>query len=146
VVEAWAGHSGYLDDAYRRYSKEQMRDFYKKAESYLFINIPKDISEIQSKFQKDVDELRQQNADLYKKLTDMSVQNLQLMNENRQIIQKLQQFEAYISEFNRLKEEIEFYKSGGVVIATLSKLSENEIKELVEMAKERMKNERSRGA
>lgn len=38
VVEAMMGHEGYLDDAYRRYSVEQLKEFYKKAESILTLS------------------------------------------------------------------------------------------------------------
>jgi integrase len=35
LVEAWAGHEGYLDAAYRRYNPTQMAEFYKQAEPAL---------------------------------------------------------------------------------------------------------------
>ena len=106
MVEAWAGHSGYLDDAYRRYSKEQMREYYKRAEPYLLINVPKDISEIQTKFQRDVDQLREQVADLTRKLTDANAINLQLLNENMQLKAKLMELETAISEIRRQIEQL----------------------------------------
>lgn len=58
---------------------------------------------------------------------------------------KLKQFESFIDEFNHMKKELEFYKSGGVVIATLSKLSPEELQELISLAK-KMKGENDRGA
>lgn len=106
VVEAWAGHAGYLDDAYRRYSKDQMREFYEKAELYLLIGVPRVIAEIQTKFQKDLEELRQQNLDLYKKLTDITVQNLQLLNENRQLKERLDKAEQKLSELEKLTQQL----------------------------------------
>jgi hypothetical protein len=30
VVEAWAGHTGYLDDAYRQYTRQQLAELYKR--------------------------------------------------------------------------------------------------------------------
>ena len=104
IVEAWAGHSGYLDDAYRRYSMDQLREYYKKAEPYLLISIPKGISEIQTKFQKDVDQLREQVADLTRKLTDANAINLQLMTENMRLKEKMAQIEAEIRELRRYVE------------------------------------------
>jgi integrase len=38
VAEAWAGHRGYLDDAYRRYTRQQLAELYRKAEPYLLIS------------------------------------------------------------------------------------------------------------
>lgn len=106
LVEAWAGHSGYLDDAYRRYSMEQHREYYKKAEPYLLIGVPRDISEIQSKFQKDVDQLRDQVADLTRKLTDANAINLQLMNENMQLRAKMAELEKAIAEIKKQVHEL----------------------------------------
>jgi hypothetical protein len=104
IVEAWAGHSGYLDDAYRRYSMDQLREYYKKAEPYLLVNVPRDISEIQTKFQKDVDLLREQVADLTRKLTDANAINLQLMTENMRLKEKMAQVEV---EFRELRKYVE---------------------------------------
>jgi len=98
VAEAWAGHSGYLDDAYRRYSMEQMRRLYKKAEPYLLVAVPKDIAEIQTTFQNELDKLREQVADLTRKLTDANAINLQLMNENMQLRSRLEDMEQRVKE------------------------------------------------
>jgi integrase len=50
IVEALMGHEGYLTDAYRRYSRKQMAEYYLKAEqhagktpsrdSHPFLNLP----------------------------------------------------------------------------------------------------------
>jgi integrase len=105
VVEAWAGHSGYLDEAYRRYSMDQLREFYKKAETYLFINIPKDISQIQTKFQKDVDEMRDRIADLTRKLTDANATTIRLMNENVELKAKLETVTREIEELKKIIQD-----------------------------------------
>jgi len=107
IVEAWAGHSGYLDEAYRRYGMEQMREFYKKAEPYLLVSIPKDISQIQTKFQNDMDELRLQVADLTRKLTDANAVSLQLMNENRELHKRVEELEKRIEKATQKMVEIE---------------------------------------
>ncbi|MEM3881687.1 MAG: site-specific integrase [Candidatus Bathyarchaeia archaeon] len=106
IVEAWAGHSGYLDDAYRRYSIDQMREYYKKAEPYLLIGVPKDIAEIQSKFQKDVDQLRDQIADLTRKLTDANAINLQMLTENMQLKTKITDLEKAIGEIRKQIDDL----------------------------------------
>jgi integrase len=106
LVEAWAGHSGYLDEAYRRYSLDQMREYYKKAEPYLLINIPRDISQIQSRFQKDVDELRGQIVDLTRKLTDANALTLKLMSENSELRGKLATLEKELAELKNIITKI----------------------------------------
>jgi len=49
-----------------------------------------------------VDELKQQNLDLYKKLADITVQNLQLLNENRLLKERLGLLEGKIAELEKL--------------------------------------------
>ncbi|MBS7612462.1 tyrosine-type recombinase/integrase [Candidatus Bathyarchaeota archaeon] len=102
VAEVWAGHSGYLDEAYRRYSREQLRDFYKRAEPYLLVGVPKDVVEIQSKFQKDVDQLREQIFDLTRKLTDANAVNLQLLSENAELKLRIAKAEEKLAELETL--------------------------------------------
>ncbi len=101
LVEAWAGHAGYLDEAYRRYTMDQHREYYKKAEAYLLVGVPKDIAEIRDKFQADVDDLR-------RKLTDANALTLKLMNENMELKAKMQKLEQKLAELeSAIKELIE---------------------------------------
>ncbi|MHA1363120.1 MAG: tyrosine-type recombinase/integrase [Candidatus Freyarchaeota archaeon] len=83
ISEALAGHSGYLSDAYRRYSKEQIREYYLKAEAYLYVFVPREISEIQSHFNKELEEQRERINKLTEQLNDalFMVQKLQLERE-----------------------------------------------------------------
>lgn len=106
VVEAWAGHTGYLDEAYRRYTKTQLGELYKKAEPYLLVNIPKDIHELQTKTQKDIQELRDQIADLTRKLTDANALALKFMDESSQSKAKLETVSKEIEELKRLIGEL----------------------------------------
>jgi integrase len=48
IVEGLIGHSGYLSDAYRRYTKNQVREFYLKGEQYVTILTPKDYREMKT--------------------------------------------------------------------------------------------------
>jgi len=50
IVEALMGHSGYLTNAYRRFTKKQMGEYYQKAEHLVTIQIPKELKEIESEF------------------------------------------------------------------------------------------------
>ncbi len=47
IIEALAGHAGYLSGAYRRYSKKQMAEYYLKAEPHLTILVPAEYIELQ---------------------------------------------------------------------------------------------------
>ncbi len=55
VAEAFAGHKGYLSDAYRRYPEKQLRDFYLQAEPAITIMIPPELRELQGDTQKKLD-------------------------------------------------------------------------------------------
>lgn len=48
VVELLAGHRGYLSDAYRRYSRKQVQDLYRKGVPYVTVMIPADVRELQT--------------------------------------------------------------------------------------------------
>jgi len=50
VPETLAGHSGYLTDAYRRYTKKQLAEEYLKAQHLLTIQAPKELQEMESEF------------------------------------------------------------------------------------------------
>lgn len=50
IAETLAGHSGYLTNSYRRYTKKQLADEYKKGEHLLTIQAPKELQEIESEF------------------------------------------------------------------------------------------------
>jgi integrase len=51
IVEALMGHEGYLTDAYRRYTRKQMGEYYLKGEHYVTIMGTGDIREIQDRLQ-----------------------------------------------------------------------------------------------
>ena len=50
IVECLVGHESGLDDAYRRYTNDEIKDWYQKGESQLYIFIPEEIGEVQTKF------------------------------------------------------------------------------------------------
>ena len=50
IVELLMGHSGYLSDAYRRYSKAQVLEFYRKGEPYVTIAMPEGLRDFQTKY------------------------------------------------------------------------------------------------
>jgi hypothetical protein len=95
VVEALIGHSGYLDEAYRRYTKEQIASSYKKGEIFLLINAPEDIKEVQ----KNVTELQSQTLDLTRKLADSNTMNLNFIAQNQKMQEKLEQLEKQVKDW-----------------------------------------------
>jgi integrase len=92
VVEAWAGHVGYLDDAYRRYTKQQLAELYKKAEPYLLINVSKDVVEIQSSFKSELESAKA-------KILDLTTLVIKLQNENEDLRKRLNVVEERVKEF-----------------------------------------------
>jgi len=85
VVEAFVGHEEGLDGAYRRYSDEQLVEQYKRGEPSLYVNVPKDIKEIQQGYQKTKDEQQRKIDDVYQKLTDVNTIALKFSNERTEL-------------------------------------------------------------
>jgi integrase len=55
IVEALMGHEGYLASAYRRYTTEQMAEYYAKSENMVTLQIsPKDITRVESEIKKEM--------------------------------------------------------------------------------------------
>nr|WP_321352535.1 tyrosine-type recombinase/integrase [uncultured Methanoregula sp.] len=52
IVELLAGHSGYLSDAYRKYTRIQVEEFYQKGEPYVTIQITEEIRELRTTTEK----------------------------------------------------------------------------------------------
>lgn len=106
IVEALIGHRGYLDDAYRRYSFEQMVEAYKKGEPYLYINVPTEIREIQTKFSKEQEEQRNRIMDLTLKLTDANALMIKLMAENEQIRKEQEALKQKLTSLEMLYDKL----------------------------------------
>jgi integrase len=78
IPETLAGHSGYLTDAYRRYTKKQLAEEYLKGEHLLTIQSPKELQEIESEFKAKmqthseiIENLVKKNIELEKKNGEM---------------------------------------------------------------------------
>lgn len=50
IVEALMGHEEGLSSAYRRYSIEELKDYYLKGEQHLYVFVPKEISQVATQF------------------------------------------------------------------------------------------------
>lgn len=84
IVEALMGHAGYLTDAYRRFTKKQMAEYYQKAEHLVTLTIPEDLQD-----------LRQEQSEQKEILTALASENRQLradlivMSDELRTIKKL---------------------------------------------------------
>lgn len=95
IVEALMGHSAYLTEAYRRYTKKQIAEYYKKGEHLITIQIPKEIKEIESEFRQELNENRKLIEGLVK-------ENMEL----KERLRRLERFEEEIKAANELFAEI----------------------------------------
>lgn len=107
IVEALVGYTGCLDEAYRRYTIRQIAECYKKGEPYLYINMPKEIREIQTGFQRDLEELRGRVQDLTLKLTDANALAMKLMAEKDELRGKVTALREENKELKRRPGQIE---------------------------------------
>jgi len=120
VAELLAGHNGYLSDAYRRYSVQQVRELYEKAERLITIQAPKELVQIETDFRgqlqsystilenivKENIELKEQMAQLqeqFEKLKEARDQ-AELQPEFREIVEKVNQIEMRLSEMKSKKQ------------------------------------------
>jgi len=94
VVEALMGHEGYLTEVYRRYSLEELANFYKQGEYTLLI-----FSEGLGKLRKEIEE---RNEQLQKLINGLTAENLELKNKLNKLEKKVSELEALIPE--NLKE------------------------------------------
>ena len=91
IVEALMGHSGYLTDAYRRYTAQQLQQFYLKGEPYLTIykgEITQELQELRknSDEQKDtIFEISRDNVSLKKTVTEQMAEIEQALAETKRI-------------------------------------------------------------
>jgi len=146
IVEALVGHTGYLDEAYRRYTIQQIAEYYKKGESYLYINVPKEIQEIQTGFQKDIEELRKRVLDLTIKLTDANALATKLITEKDELKEKLEktleEMKERSEQMSKLQAELEKMKAQlqlsnmvypQIIINIIERMPEKDREELKEM-------------
>jgi integrase len=117
IVEALVGHTEYLDEAYRRYSKEQLAEYYKKAEPNLYIFIPKEIREIQTHYINELEETKKKLENQAKFIENLTIQlsslnatTITLMNENTELKNQLslitQNLKEVYEELNELHKKI----------------------------------------
>jgi integrase len=98
IVECLAGHTEYLDEAYRRYTKEELAEFYKKAEPNLYIFIPKEIREIQTHYINELEDTKKKVENLTLQLTNLNTTTITLMKENSELKNQLSLIASSLKE------------------------------------------------
>jgi integrase len=96
------GHTGYLDDAYRRYNFEQLAKEYVKGEPYLLLSAS---AEGQTIIKSELDTQRQELADLTRKLTDSNALTLKLMDEKNDLAKKQSILEQKVTSLEKLYDK-----------------------------------------
>lgn len=90
IVEALEGHEGYLTEVYRKYSEQELAEFYKKGEPSL--SVFTDLAEV-SKLKVEVES---QNKQLQTVINSLAVENIDLKKEVSMVNSKLSKIESQI--------------------------------------------------
>jgi integrase len=111
IVEALCGHGTYLSEAYRRYSKTQIAEFYLQGEPVLYVNVPAEFVEIKSMVQAQAEESAKKIADLYQKLTDSNlyVNKLRerLEDQEEKMADREKALEAIAENYENLSKQLD---------------------------------------
>ncbi|MEO5351233.1 MAG: tyrosine-type recombinase/integrase, partial [Magnetococcus sp. YQC-3] len=106
IPEALAGHEEYLDESYRRFTQEQLAEYYKKAESKLTIlETPPDYSDVKKEIDDLKEQIRKKDKELEKRMTEVIEYRLQLLEEKdhngklQKILTKKRDFQQDITEW-----------------------------------------------
>jgi integrase len=86
IVEELIGHEGYLTDAYRRYSRQQLAEHYLAAEEHILILVPQEFRELKGSLQKRqeaqammVEDLALRNRNLESRVASLEAENVILL-------------------------------------------------------------------
>ena len=86
IVELLMGHSGYLSDAYRRYTRAQVLEFYRKGEPYVTIAMPEGLRDFQTKY----DEKIGAHTEMMENLVRKNMQLESRVNDLESIIKNIE--------------------------------------------------------
>jgi len=86
IVEVLMGHEEGLDGAYRRYTPEQIKEWYQKGEPYLTIDVPKGLTEMRQTYDKRIEALRT-------KVEDLDAKNIRFGQEIKELTEFKQTWE-----------------------------------------------------
>ena len=96
IVEALMGHEGYLTQVYRRYSLEDLADFYKKGEHTLLVfGNGKDLAKLRV-------EVEEKNKQLQQIINGLVSENLTLKQEIQEHKKALEELKGAVAELRKL--------------------------------------------
>lgn len=95
IVEALMGHEGYLTDAYRRYTKSQMAEYYTKNEHYITIAQNQSIEQIKKEITGEMNEA----------IKGLVLENQGLQNKNKELEGKLTRLEKAVKVIAKVAME-----------------------------------------
>jgi len=96
IVEALMGHEGYLTQVYRRYSLEDLADFYKKGEHTLLVfGNGKDLAKLRA-------EVEEKNKQLQQIINGLVAENLTLKQELGEHKKALEELKGAVVELRKL--------------------------------------------
>ncbi|MCJ7635534.1 site-specific integrase, partial [Candidatus Bathyarchaeota archaeon] len=93
IVEALQGHEGYLTQVYRKYSEQELGEFYRKGEP--FLSVFSNLAEI-SKLKSQIEEKNQQ---LQTVVNSLAIENVQLKAETSLLNERLLKAESQSKDF-----------------------------------------------
>lgn len=127
VVEILMGHSGYLTDAYRRYTKKQLAELYLKGESQLTIQTPKEIKEIEGKLQARMEDqgiileqLQAENAKLKLRLQKQEEVDDRIIAENAELKQSFDRISKISMGLARIINIVQRYPGADEVLREIT--------------------------
>lgn len=95
IVEALMGHEGYLTDAYRRYTKAQMAEYYLKNEHHITITQNRAIEEIKKEITSEMNEA----------IKGLVVENQGLQAQNKELTDRLIRIERVVKVIAKVAME-----------------------------------------
>ncbi|MDW8003991.1 MAG: hypothetical protein RMI04_04200, partial [Thermofilaceae archaeon] len=90
VVEALMGHEGYLTQVYRRYSIEDLANYYKQGEHTLLIFASEDVSKLRA-------DLEERNKQLQTLINGLASENMELKTQVKNLNEKIERLEAIVN-------------------------------------------------
>jgi integrase len=116
IADALAGHEEGLSSAYRRYSEAQIKEWYLKGEPHLYVFVPQEISQIQTHFNTELQDLKE-------KMSNLLYDNQRLMVDRDEQRKRVEELSKTMNSLQSLME--------GKIEAITVKLIEKRMEEII---------------
>lgn len=103
VVEALMGHEGYLTEVYRRYTQEDLKEFYKQGEQSVTVVGSADIMEMKEKFESQRQEFNEQQ----KIINHLNLENISLKEHLEHHSERIEKLENVVDFLMKTMKERE---------------------------------------